>query len=70
MSEVDGQMMAADGFSQLLTDIRAIIVEARRSVYAGINAIQIDHNWNIGSSKNNVEQNIHAMVCVDIEDAA
>ncbi len=48
MSEVDGQMITADSFPQLLADIRAIIVEARRSVYAGINAIQIDHNWNIG----------------------
>lgn len=48
MSEVDGQMIAAEGFPQLLADIRAIIVGSRRSVYAGINAVQIDHNWNIG----------------------
>lgn len=48
MSEVDGQMIATEGFPQLLADVRAIIVGSRRSVYAGINAVQIDHNWNIG----------------------
>ena len=48
MSEVDGEMMVSDGFTQLLADIRTIIIETHRSVYAGINALQIDHNWNIG----------------------
>jgi len=35
-------------FSRLLADIKAIINEARSAAYAGINAIQIDHNWKIG----------------------
>ena len=35
-------------FSRLLADIKAIINEARGAAYAGINAIQIDHNWKIG----------------------
>ena len=43
MNEVENK-----AFVQLLSDIRSIIEDARRSVYAGINAIQIDHNWKIG----------------------
>ncbi|MGN0844088.1 MAG: DUF1016 N-terminal domain-containing protein [Kiritimatiellia bacterium] len=35
-------------FARLLADIKGIISEARSAAYAGINAIQIDHNWRIG----------------------
>lgn len=35
-------------FVQLLSDIRSIIEDARHTVYAGVNATQIDHNWKIG----------------------
>ena len=35
-------------FKKLLSDIRCIIVKARHTLYAGINAVQIDHNWKIG----------------------
>lgn len=38
----------ATSFSRLLADIEAIIKEARSAAYAGINAVQIDHNWKIG----------------------
>ena len=40
----DNQM----AFSLLLSDIKAIIKEARSAAYAGINAVQIDQNWKIG----------------------
>lgn len=43
MNEVENR-----AFVHLLSDIRSIIEDARRSVYAGFNAIQIDHNMKIG----------------------
>lgn len=35
-------------FALLLADIKGIISEARGAAYAGINTIQIDHDWKIG----------------------
>lgn len=35
-------------FARLFADIKGIISEDRSAAYAGINAIQIDHNWRIG----------------------
>ena len=33
---------------KLLADVRGIIEEARRTVYAGVAAVQLEHNWKIG----------------------
>ena len=44
VQSTDDQM----AFSLLLSDIKAIIKEARSTAYAGINAVQIDQNWKIG----------------------
>ncbi|MBR3582578.1 MAG: DUF1016 family protein [Kiritimatiellae bacterium] len=39
--------MAGRG-EKLLADVRGIIEEARRAVYAGVAAVQLEHNWKIG----------------------
>ena len=44
VQSTDDQM----AFTLLLSDIKAIIKEARSAAYAGINAVQMDHNWKIG----------------------
>jgi hypothetical protein len=44
VQSTDDQM----AFTLLLSDIKAIIKEARRAAYAEINAVQIDQNWKIG----------------------
>lgn len=33
---------------KLLADVRGIIEDARRTVYAGVAAVQLEHNWKIG----------------------
>ena len=42
---------------RLFMDVRAIIEEARRSVHASINSMQIEHNWRIGRRIVEEEQN-------------
>jgi predicted nuclease of restriction endonuclease-like (RecB) superfamily len=43
----DEMNVAARG-EKLLADVRRIIEEARRAVYAGMAAVQLEHNWKIG----------------------
>lgn len=43
-----GERQMAGRGEKLLADVRGIIEEARRAVYAGVAAVQLEHNWKIG----------------------